>query len=218
MINSYINTENGTPCFVIHDALTPEHCDDLIKLYEPLVRQGSHQMTKDSGESVLTTNKSIRNSDVAWTDNKDLDNWLFDLLRVANHNTGWRYDITSHEQHQFTRYQPEGHYSWHMDGSGDHICSRDPVFGMPKNLKEVANPACAGTVRKISASVLLNDDFSGGEFDAKWLSEGQPITKEIKPKRGDAIFFPSSMQHRVRPLRTGIRYSLVSWFAGPPFK
>jgi len=32
------------------------------------------------------------------------------------------------------------------------------------------------------------------------------------------IVFPSDMEHRVAPVTKGIRYSLVVWFLGPPFK
>jgi predicted 2-oxoglutarate/Fe(II)-dependent dioxygenase YbiX len=30
--------------------------------------------------------------------------------------------------------------------------------------------------------------------------------------------FPSFMCHNVCAVTTGVRYSLVSWFAGPPFR
>ena len=108
--------------------------------------------------------------------------------------------------------------SWHYDGSGGHFSKRSFTFGVPNSLTETANPGCINTVRKISASVLLNDDYSGGEFDSIHLEDGIAVKKEIKPKTGDAIFFPSHIQHRVRPVRVGTRYSLVCWFAGPPFK
>mgnify|MGYP001177870175 CR=1 FL=1 len=34
---------------------------------------------------------------------------------------------------------------------------------------------------------------------------------------GSAILFPSTVTHRVTPVIKGTRYSIVVWFAGPPF-
>ena len=41
--------------------------------------------------------------------------------------------------------------------------------------------------------------------------------KEILPK-GSIIVFPSDVWHRVKPVTKGVRYSLVVWHLGHPFK
>ena len=41
--------------------------------------------------------------------------------------------------------------------------------------------------------------------------------KEILPK-GSVIVFPSFVWHRVKPVTKGVRYSLVMWNLGYPFK
>ena len=41
--------------------------------------------------------------------------------------------------------------------------------------------------------------------------------KEILPK-GSIIVFPSFLWHRVKPVTKGVRYSLVVWNLGYPFK
>ena len=41
--------------------------------------------------------------------------------------------------------------------------------------------------------------------------------KEILPK-GSIIVFPSFVWHRVKPVTSGTRYSLVVWHLGRPFK
>ena len=53
---------------------------------------------------------------------------------------------------------------------------------------------------------LLNDDFTGGEF--KLFDD---VTMEFK--KGDIMIFPSSFMfpHYVTPVKTGTRYSFVSW-------
>ena len=91
-------------------------------------------------------------------------------------------------------------------------------FDKPSNLSATNYPNLIDTTRKLSCSVLLNDDFSGGEFDTAFVDTAPLELKkqEIKPKQGDMILFPSYLPHRVRPVRVGTRYSLVLWFAGPP--
>jgi|TARA_R110000787_G_scaffold44781_1_gene109621 PKHD-type hydroxylase len=215
MLTRYKNPENDSPCFVIHNVFSNEECKKIISEYKDQVQKATH----DDGSGGLTDNDdSVRSSKVSWINNTSISHKLNDMMTIANHSAGWLYDITSHEHHQFTKYEPNDHYSWHYDGSGCHFSKRSFTFGVPNSLTETANPSCINTVRKISASVLLNDDYSGGEFDSIHLEDGIAVKKEIKPKTGDAIFFPSHIQHRVRPVRVGTRYSLVCWFAGPPFK
>jgi PKHD-type hydroxylase len=42
--------------------------------------------------------------------------------------------------------------------------------------------------------------------------------KIARPKQGQAIFFASFVRHRVVPITSGVRKSLVMWFGGPSFK
>jgi PKHD-type hydroxylase len=69
-------------------------------------------------------------------------------------------------------------------------------------------------VRKISMTLLLSDPstFEGGELE--FMDEG----RMLKLQQGQAVFFASWLQHRVKPVTKGERYSLVMWFGGPPFK
>jgi hypothetical protein len=62
--------------------------------------------------------------------------------------------------------------------------------------------------RTISCSIILNDDFEGGEFS---FFNG---TKIIKPKKYSAIVFPSNFMypHEVMEVKKNTRYSLVTWF------
>ena len=76
-----------------------------------------------------------------------------------------------------------------------------------------------GTVRKISVSAILNDDYEGGEMLFRFLNEKSELAEiAIQPKKGDLVIFPSYLDHKVAPVTKGIRYSVVAWFGGPPFK
>jgi len=65
-------------------------------------------------------------------------------------------------------------------------------------------------VRKLSMSILITDDFTGGELEI--MGEVMEIQK------GDAVIFPSFLPHSVTPVKTGSRLSLVSWLYGPHWK
>ena len=153
--------------------------------------------------------KKSRISDVVWTQ----DQWIYDTIGPymlqANERAGWKYDITGAESMQITRYKKGGFYCFHKDGPGDHLSAYD----MPDN------EFMHGYVRKLSMTVLLNDNYEGGEFQfATYNKEKCEIDTPEFNKTGMIIMFPSDMEHRVAPVTKGIRYSLVVWFLGPPFK
>jgi len=149
----------------------------------------------------------IRRSDVAWCN----EQWLYDLIwpymMKANDEAGWRYDIKAAESSQVTRYKKGGFYNFHRDGNGDHLST----YHNPQNA------FMHGHVRKLSMSVLLNDNFEGGAFEFATYGKEDCIITPIEVEAGSVIVFPSWMEHRVAPVTKGIRYSLVTWFVGPPF-
>jgi len=61
--------------------------------------------------------------------------------------------------------------------------------------------------RTLSCSLILNDNFKGGEFSF--------FNKKIiySLKKGSAILFPSNFMypHSILPVKNGIRYSIVTW-------
>jgi|TARA_B000000565_G_scaffold52587_1_gene34900 predicted 2-oxoglutarate/Fe(II)-dependent dioxygenase YbiX len=61
--------------------------------------------------------------------------------------------------------------------------------------------------RTLSCSLILNDDYEGGEITF--------LDGEIKPnlKKGDLLIFPSSFTypHQVLPVTSGTRYSIITW-------
>jgi len=124
---------------------------------------------------------------------------------TANDQAGWKYDIKAAETIQITRYKKGGFYGFHKDGRGDNLAA----YNRPDN------HFLHGNVRKLSMSILLNDDYEGGGFEFATLNK---IYTPDFDKLGSIMVFPSFMMHRVKPVTKGTRYSLVSWFLGPPFK
>lgn len=64
--------------------------------------------------------------------------------------------------------------------------------------------------RKISFSLLLNEEFEGGDF--KLLHD-----TVVKTTKGKLLVFPSFIPHAVTPVTLGVRYVIFGWFYGPNF-
>jgi PKHD-type hydroxylase len=139
----------------------------------------------------------LRESKLHWI---HTDNWISALMAqliVEANREFFRYDITKWtDQIQYTVYEGRGSkYGWHYDPTDD--------------------PSQQIT-RKLSISLILSDpsEYEGGEFQMHALDK----LVTLKPPAGTAIIFPSLTPHRVRPLKSGIRKSLVGWMGGPPWK
>ena len=149
----------------------------------------------------------IRISDIAWCN----EQWLYDVIwpfmEQANDEASWRYHIKAAESCQLTRYKKGGFYNFHKDGHGDHLS----IYNNPQNA------FMHGHCRKLSMSVMLNDNFEGGAFEFCSYGKEKAEINSIEAEAGSVIVFPSSMEHRVAPVTKGIRYSVVCWFVGPPF-
>jgi Uncharacterized iron-regulated protein len=63
--------------------------------------------------------------------------------------------------------------------------------------------------RVLSMSIVLNDDYEGGEFRF-WKKEN--VTIDVQA--GCAIMFPPNFMfpHEVLPITSGTRYAMITWF------
>tara|TARA_R110002020_G_scaffold208810_1_gene414650 strand:- start:11 stop:607 length:597 start_codon:yes stop_codon:yes gene_type:complete len=191
--------------YIFQEGFDKEACNKIISL------GGDGFDTAKVGERAYDNpglNKDVRVSDVKWL--KD-SRWIIDLvtpyIEYANINSEWKFDVRGVSRLQLTRYEEGGFYDWHRDSFGDHTVALQ--YGDDPNKY----------VRKLSTTVLLNDDYEGGEFQLASYDKTKCVisTPEFN-KVGSCIVFPSFMQHRVAPVTKGTRYSLVGWFLGPPFK
>lgn len=146
--------------------------------------------------------KDIRKSKIAWT----TEQWIYDLvfkyMHAANNNFGWNFKIDAAEPIQIAKYNVGGYYGYHVDGDGF----------TKYNVPVPENNVIHEKTRKLSMTIVLNDDYEGGELQ---FFGQQILTKE---KTGTVIVFPSYMVHKVNPVTKGTRYSLVTWFVGEPFQ
>jgi PKHD-type hydroxylase len=199
-------------------AIPPKICDDIIKYSlsksETMARTGGYGNKKLSKEETQNL-KLKRNSDLVWLNEPWIYKELYPYIHQANKAAGWNFDWDFSEQIQFTKYKLNQYYDWHCD-------SWNKPYDKPNNLNE------HGKVRKLSMTCQLTDgsEYKGGELEFDFRNYDPPLrdeskhlrqAKEILPK-GSIIVFPSFVWHRVKPVTKGVRYSLVMWNLGYPFK
>ena len=197
-------------------ALTPKFCDDVIayanQQEETMARTGGFGDRKLSKEEVKDL-KRKRNSDLVWLDDTWIYKELHPYVHEANRAAGWNFEWDRSESCQFTKYKLNQYYDWHNDAWKKPYSKSGPDYGK---------------IRKLSMTLQLTDgsEYEGGElefdfrnYDPYMRDEAKHLirAKEILPK-GSIIVFPSFVWHRVKPVTSGTRYSLVVWHLGKPFK
>ena len=162
-----------------------------------IVRKAISQDLKFTKGELHSSHRSTRSSEVAWLRDMDLLSMLMRMSKQINRSANWNLNLAGIEPVQFGIYGEGDFYDWHVDQHPK------PVRGM---------------VRKISMSLFLNDDYEGGEFDLEiYRPDADPRYKTFKLKPWSAIFFQGDQWHRVRPITSGVRKSIVAWFYGPPY-
>ena len=145
----------------------------------------------------------VRKSKITWLNDLYLRQQLFNSVDLYN-KQNWNYDLDGCDSIQYGTYSDGGFYDWHVDEEAE----IEPING--KYL-----------VRKLSMTIWLNDpdEYEGGEFDIEIKGPREDIRYEtLKLSKGSIVIFPSDKWHRVRPVTSGERKSLVTWFRGPPFR
>ena len=160
----------------------------------------------DIGTTYGTADKSetekVRISKIGFHERTPDIGWIFDKLNFILQSINEMYygfELNGYNMFQYTTYKAEekGKYNWHMDMLlGDRSKDYEP--------------------RKLTLTLLLNDDFEGGEFQLNMGNQNNPTI--LPAKKGRALLFPSFMIHRVTPITKGTRKSLVVWCLGPKFQ
>ncbi len=145
-----------------------------------------------------------RKADISWISPGGDDQWIFEKLKKAvdRANKMYQFDLLGFtEDAQFTCYDQYGSfYDWHQDGLEGELSGR-----------------------KLSIVVQLSDpgDYTGGDLQMFSLESEPELAEEWREDiraQGTAIVFPAFEYHRVTPIKSGKRYSLVCWVGGLPFR
>jgi PKHD-type hydroxylase len=178
-------------------ALEIQYLRDLFETRKDLVSKGQ------VGVIQSIPNYEIRNSDVIFVDHLGqneiiwLNKKLINLINFVN-DSFYKFDLQYLESIQLTKYDEsyKGFYCQHMD--------TDTIL--------------QHTCRKLSFVIQLSDldEFEGGEF--YYMNKNETEAHPSFFKKGNAVFFPSCINHEVKPVTKGTRYTLVGWVCGPRWK
>jgi PKHD-type hydroxylase len=169
-----------------------EEVDQIVNLWNINLVQDAE--VSSGAESIVRGD--LRKTEVMFIKSSD-NQWIYDRIwkaAVSANNRYYHFDLSGFQSElQLMKYGQNHFFNWHMD-FGDGI----------------------GLRRKLSVSVQMSSeqDYQGGDFQFM-INEEQISAPKTK---GTGIVFPSFVQHRVTPVTSGFRKSLVGLIEGPPFK
>lgn len=163
-------------------------CREIDALSKELSK--TYAGTGSAGNNDYTIRKAIATS-IHLSEKTDwLHKKIADFVNEANKN--WQFNLKGfYEPLQHLTYSVGGHYKYHTDSCGG-------IFSM----------------RKISFVAFLSSrsSYSGGLIE--FPTEGET---SLIQTQGMAVAFPSYLAHRVTPVESGLRKTLVAWISGEPF-
>jgi len=204
--------ENYYWCF--ERALPTRICDDIIAYgneskEDVAVTFGYSNNPDDMSPNQKKELEKKRKSHIVWMAHPWIYRELHPLLQEANRNAGWNFQWDWSEACQFTKYKLNQYYDWHTD-------SGEKPYNKPDDFNS------HGKIRKLSMTVSLVDgsEYEGGDFqlDFRNTEKNNPYTVKKVRKKGSVVIFPSFVWHRVTPVTSGTRYSLVCWTLGRPYQ
>ena len=183
------------PYIIFKSALHPYICQLIVHLHEHLSYSEGGVLTKKAkATGKADYNKAHRHVKLQGSEVEWVNSLLVGYTRLANHKT-FNYNLTDvdKERLQFSKYEEGMFFNDHMDYDGD--------------------PSTSAHTRKLSVTVQLSDPstYTGGDLIIDHCENG-PFTcpKDI----GTVIVFDSRWFHKVTPVKSGFRYSLVKWVHG----
>ena len=164
-------------------------CDTWVWRYKSKVT--------DAGVSPSNkVNRDIRVSKTFFTQDEDVVAAMQNFMFAANRKA-FGVNISPYVECQFTQYNgsESAYYDRHIDSF---LADNGDMYD-----------------RKLSCVILLSDpnDFEGGSL---FLEADDSETVDLK--RGSVVVFPSFMAHRVAPVTSGIRHTMVGWMSGPQWR
>lgn len=207
--------------YYFQGVLTPRFCDELLdygKRHQEqialtgVVEQGRDLKKEPLSQKELKDLKKKRDSNITWLNDRWIYNEIQPYIKKANKLAGWNFDWDWSESCQFTKYTPGQYYGWHCD-------SWESPYNNPENINT------NGKIRKLSVTCTLSDpsEYQGGELEFNFNNPEKGSKHNIRKcteilPRGSLVVFPSFVWHRVCPVKKGVRYSLVIWNLGYPYR
>ena len=129
---------------------------------------------------------NIRDSRIAWIHPNTETHWLFSrAILVFKSSLPF---FSTLQSMQYTIYDSTGsHYAWHRDIGGDEIAKARVTVG----IVQLSHPS----------------EYRGGVLQIKY--EDQVI--DVMKTKGMVTTFPIQLEHRVTPVTSGVRKTLIMW-------
>lgn len=189
----------ATQAFTAWDGIFAVEELDRIQAYgDSLAEARATLFDGGQGQAQGQVKNRIRVTQTAWIEPNPDTHWFYDRMQAVVrgiNSQSYQFDLSGFsENFQYTVYHGSegGHYDWHVDQG-------------PLRVR-----------RKLSLSVQMSDGakYEGGDLE---LQSGNRI--ETAPRaRGTVVAFPSYVLHRVTPVTSGTRKSIVLWTTGPKFR
>ncbi len=174
--------------FLCENAFNPEECKKIIEYSGTIPKT---QAFMGNGQ-IDYTKRIAKTTFIPFTqDNSWISNRIISIAMNANDNF-YKFRISHLSDLQVLEYSENGHFDWHVDiGATRESCTR-----------------------KISIIVFLTQrkNYQGGQL--VWLP---PAEFTIEQEQGSMVVFPSYHVHKVEPVISGVRHTLLAWLHGEPF-
>ena len=199
------------------------HYSDLPEEVVNIIEKDlSVKFDSEMGDSRLmgdALNKDKRNSQNAWVPTHHwLGGFLWHYIQRANREN-FLYDLRciDGESMQYTQYGVGQFYGWHNDAGISGAYKPQSVGNRQEGLANDFVNENIELVRKLSFVLQLSDadDYEGGNLQ---LLDEAGRSYFAPRKRGTVILFDSRTMHRVLPVKSGLRKSIVGWTVGPRWK
>ena len=168
--------------------LTKEECNEILNfsLNELILEPSGIISTYMDGNINTNIRKSNQVFFPYYTKFPFLLEKMSKLLNKHIFIKGFNLDF-EHSQFQFTEYHTGDYFNWHTDADGEKVKDYD---------------------RYCSVIIQLNDEYDKGDLQIK---DNKNETLTVEKGGGNLILFLSNIEHRVIPIKSGIRYTLVNW-------
>ena len=128
--------------------LSKDKCEKILKTANNSWKKATVLGDQDDSLTVAVPgvsryDKIERSAEVVFVKETWLLEELFSLLNYSNNECQWNFIINGIEDVQITKYNVGDFYNYHTDGNG--VTTNDE-----------------GLTRKLSMSIILNDDYEGG--------------------------------------------------------
>ena len=181
---------------IYDDFINEEQLKDLMDFAVKQEYSKGRVVTLDHQEVEDKSTRIVEGVGLSPTDNSMTNVFWFHIIRKLIHTKYKEYSKNYNIDYlnlngilppEILKYTPGGHYRPHVDH-------------------------CQTYPRTLSAVVFLNEDYTGGELVFP-EHNGPKIYFKVEKKPGRCVIFPSNFlyPHAVTPVKTGVRYAIVTW-------